>query len=114
METPSEAPPLTYEQIADALAAERTNVDRLTTRVTKAEGERDDAKADLRVVNRERDNVAARHRQDVDRLEGQLRIAREAAAEMRGRLREARSNQMVRRGDLATNPYGPTDDEEPF
>lgn len=114
MEPATDTQPLTYEQIAEALSVERANVDRLTARLIQVEGQREDAKADLRAANRERDNADARHRQAVERLEGQVRGAREAAAEMRGRLREARSNQMVRRGDLAANPYGPSDDEVPF
>lgn len=93
---------------------ESANVDRATANLRAAEDQIVAAKEREREARRHAERVADNDRSRIGDLENKLRIAREAAAEMRGRLREARSNQMVRRGDIATNPYASPDDEVPF
>ena len=77
----------------------------------RALAKHDALRGDMRTVEAER-NIFKRER---DRLQGQAEAAQSAASELRGRLKEARANQLVRRGDIIDpgmpNPY---DDGVPF
>ncbi|WP_416464013.1 hypothetical protein [Sphingomonas sp. VDB2] len=93
-------------QIADERLAA---LDRANAQITELKADLRRAQSDA--ADRERDARHAREATD---------LARQAAAELRGRLKEVRANQMVRRGDLvgfgeARVPnFDPYDDGVPF
>ena len=93
------------QQADERLAA----LDRATAQIADLKVELRRAQSDL--ADRERDARNAREATDQARM---------AAAELRGRMKEVRANQMVRRGDLVgfgevgTPRFDPYDDGVPF
>lgn len=78
--------------------------DRTRKRLAEAEQESRDLRHDRDFFERQMNNA----RSDLDKARG-------AACELRGRLTEARANQLVRRGDIVTpNSPDPYDDGIPF
>lgn len=112
---------LTHEELAKLIVGMRAKdahqaalINDLSATAVRIEGERNAAQADLRAADRERGNLLASHRQEVSSLQDRLVQAQIIAAEVRGRLAEARGNQLVRRGDLVPDNLRVYDDGVPF
>lgn len=112
---------LTHEELAKLIVGMRAKdahqtalIQDLGATAVRLEGERNTAQADLRAAERERANLMASHVREVGGLQDRLMQAQIVAAEMRGRLSEARGNQMVRRGDLVPDNLRVYDDGVPF
>jgi len=110
-------------EAADTIAMERGLAAKVGEELEEQHAQRDrdiatiaDLRTQLRTMTSERDS-AQRAR---DRLRDEVVQARDYACELRGRLKEIRGNQMVRRGDLVSRdefgplPGDPYDDEVPF
>lgn len=100
----------------EALSEARRQAEDRAADILRANAQINELKADLRRVqsdlaDREREARSAREATDQARM---------AAAELRGRLKEVRANQMVRRGDLVgfgevcAPRFDPYDDGVPF